>query len=74
MASGGWQQEFAASRSVVCTDVGVVTEKAGPDYWAELGAANAKIAELEAELAKVGDSSKSKAAVDALRVALAADA
>ena len=74
--AGGWQQEFAASRSVVCTDRGVVTEKAGPDYRAQLGAANAKIAELEAELAKGGGGANPayKAAVDALKVALAAEA
>lgn len=69
--AGGWQQEFAASRSVVCTDTGVVTEKAGPDYRAQLGAANAKIAELEAEIAKGGGGATSKAAIDALRAALA---
>ena len=42
--------------------------------WQQLGAAKAQIAELEAQLAKGGDGAKSKAAIDALRVALAADA
>ena len=42
--------------------------------WQQLGAAKAQIAELGAELAKGGDGSKSKVAIDALRVALAADA
>ncbi len=62
---------------MVCTDAGVVTEKAGPDYRAQVGAANAKIAELEVELATSGSGGGGnpayKAAVDALRVALAAN-
>lgn len=42
--------------------------------WQQLGAARAQIAELEAELAKGGDGNPAyKAAIDALRVALAAD-
>ena len=41
--------------------------------WQQLGSAKAQIAELEAQLAKGGDGAKSKAAIDALRVALAAE-
>jgi hypothetical protein len=81
-AGGGWQQEFAASVSVVCTPAGVVSEKAGPDYRAELATAKQTVADLVAEVAQLksqiasasgsdGDAAKAKAVIEALRVALA---
>lgn len=50
--AAGWQQEFAASVSLVC-DQGnhdAVSEQAGPDYVAELNAAKAQIAQLQAQV------------------------
>lgn len=50
--AGGWQQEFAASVSLVCDKANndAVSEHPGPDYAAELSAAKQQIAQLQARI------------------------
>lgn len=43
----GWEEQFAASVIVAATHAGATSERPGPDYPAEIAAANARITQLE---------------------------
>lgn len=45
--AAGWEEQFVGSVIVAATHAGATSERPGPDLTAELGAANARITQLE---------------------------